>query len=164
MPAIGTPLPGVTPAPVVTCDMATLAQPKIKRNTVRPHIISNARNRPVPARLSAPVATRRVPRVSILKMWDKIFHKMRECAKLLNQMVGAEGFEPPTLCSQSRCATRLRYAPTPVDCIARSGGIRVIAIVVIGYAAIALMGLEFSGFSKNVGCGCLAMSWPSLLP
>jgi hypothetical protein len=26
-------------------------------------------------------------------------------------MVGAEGFEPPTLCSQSRCATRLRYAP-----------------------------------------------------
>jgi hypothetical protein len=27
-------------------------------------------------------------------------------------MVGAEGFEPPTLCSQSRCATRLRYAPT----------------------------------------------------
>lgn len=28
-------------------------------------------------------------------------------------LVGAEGFEPPTLCSQSRCATRLRYAPTP---------------------------------------------------
>src|SRR5262245_27821269 len=26
-------------------------------------------------------------------------------------MVGAEGFEPPTLCSQSRCATRLRHAP-----------------------------------------------------
>jgi hypothetical protein len=26
-------------------------------------------------------------------------------------MVGAEGFEPPALCSQSRCATRLRYAP-----------------------------------------------------
>lgn len=26
-------------------------------------------------------------------------------------MVGAEGFEPPTLCSQSRCATGLRYAP-----------------------------------------------------
>ena len=32
-------------------------------------------------------------------------------------MVGAEGFEPPTLCSQSRCATRLRYAPIPsFDC------------------------------------------------
>ena len=28
-------------------------------------------------------------------------------------MVGAEGFEPPTLCSQSRCATRLRHAPMP---------------------------------------------------
>jgi hypothetical protein len=33
--------------------------------------------------------------------------------KVLNPLVGAEGFEPPTLCSQSRCATRLRYAPTP---------------------------------------------------
>jgi hypothetical protein len=31
---------------------------------------------------------------------------------LLILLVGAEGFEPPTLCSQSRCATRLRYAPT----------------------------------------------------
>ena len=29
-------------------------------------------------------------------------------------MVGAERFELPTLCSQSRCATRLRYAPTPL--------------------------------------------------
>ena len=28
-------------------------------------------------------------------------------------VVGAEGFEPPTLCSQSRCATKLRYAPVP---------------------------------------------------
>ena len=27
------------------------------------------------------------------------------------KLVGAEGFEPPTACSQSRCATRLRYAP-----------------------------------------------------
>src|SRR3984893_10896673 len=27
-------------------------------------------------------------------------------------VVGSEGFEPPTLCSQSRCATRLRHAPT----------------------------------------------------
>src|ERR1043166_5381895 len=31
---------------------------------------------------------------------------------LLILLVGAEGFEPPTLCSQSRCATRLRHAPT----------------------------------------------------
>ena len=26
-------------------------------------------------------------------------------------MVGVVGFEPTTLCSQSRCATRLRYTP-----------------------------------------------------
>ncbi len=41
-----------------------------------------------------------------------------------SELVGAEGFEPPTLCSQSRCATRLRYAPTSVDCIARMPCIR----------------------------------------
>ena len=29
-------------------------------------------------------------------------------------LVGAEGFEPPTSCSQSRCATRLRHAPQPL--------------------------------------------------
>ncbi len=28
------------------------------------------------------------------------------------KLVGARGFEPPTPCSRSRCATRLRYAPT----------------------------------------------------
>ncbi len=27
-------------------------------------------------------------------------------------MVGATGFEPATPCSQSRCATKLRHAPT----------------------------------------------------
>ena len=43
----------------------------------------------------------------------QIEERMRERAKRLILMVGAEGFEPPTLCSQSRCATRLRYAPTP---------------------------------------------------
>src|SRR4030095_4224997 len=31
------------------------------------------------------------------------------------KVVGAEGFEPPALWSQTRCATRLRYAPTAVD-------------------------------------------------
>ena len=34
-------------------------------------------------------------------------------------MVGVEGFEPPTHCSQSNCATRLRYTPTssePLNC------------------------------------------------
>jgi hypothetical protein len=33
-----------------------------------------------------------------------------------SSMVGAEGFEPPTLCSQSRCATRLRHAPPDCYC------------------------------------------------
>ncbi len=32
-------------------------------------------------------------------------------------MVGEEGFEPPTLCSQSRCATRLRYSPYFYICL-----------------------------------------------
>jgi hypothetical protein len=34
-------------------------------------------------------------------------------AKLLMQMVGVIGFEPTTPSSRTRCATRLRYTPTP---------------------------------------------------
>src|SRR6266851_3054483 len=39
-------------------------------------------------------------------------------------VVGARGFEPPTSCSQSRCATRLRHAPEPQarDISARASG------------------------------------------
>ena len=33
------------------------------------------------------------------------------------RLVGARGFEPPTPCSQSRCATRLRHAPISGLCI-----------------------------------------------
>ncbi len=39
------------------------------------------------------------------------------------KLVGAEGFEPPTLCSQSRCATRLRYAPTLLLIVSRTDSI-----------------------------------------
>ena len=35
-------------------------------------------------------------------------------------LVGASGFELATLCSQSRCATRLRYAPTKNAILARN--------------------------------------------
>ena len=31
--------------------------------------------------------------------------------KWLLQLVGVEGFEPPTPCTQNKCATRLRYTP-----------------------------------------------------
>ncbi len=34
--------------------------------------------------------------------------------RILLRVVGVEGFEPPTSCSQSRRATRLRYTPNPV--------------------------------------------------
>jgi hypothetical protein len=34
------------------------------------------------------------------------------CRIEAQEMVGETGFEPATLCSQSRCATRLRYSPT----------------------------------------------------
>src|SRR5688500_14370645 len=34
---------------------------------------------------------------------------------LLKDVVGAEGFAPPSLWSHTRCATRLRYAPTRCD-------------------------------------------------
>ena len=35
----------------------------------------------------------------------------RQCVNLFFLLVGAAGFEPATSCSQSRRATKLRYAP-----------------------------------------------------
>ena len=37
-------------------------------------------------------------------------------------MVGEEGFEPPTLWSQTRCATKLRYSPSTGSCNASQRG------------------------------------------
>ncbi len=34
-------------------------------------------------------------------------------------MVGEEGFEPPTLWSQTRCATKLRYSPKSMGWLTR---------------------------------------------
>jgi hypothetical protein len=39
------------------------------------------------------------------------YTRMASRARLSRSLVGARGFEPPTPCSQSRCATRLRHAP-----------------------------------------------------
>ena len=60
-----------------------------------------------------------------MHMWGFVgLQTNRPIDKLLILLVGAEGFEPPTLCSQSRCATRLRYAPTLFDCSADSSPFR----------------------------------------
>ncbi len=40
------------------------------------------------------------------------YGRMRESQAIDTKLVGVEGFEPPTLWSQTRCATRLRYTPT----------------------------------------------------
>ncbi len=35
------------------------------------------------------------------------------------KVVGEEGFEPPTLWSQTRCATKLRYSPRIMSAMCR---------------------------------------------
>src|SRR5674476_926710 len=47
-------------------------------------------------------------------------------------LVGAIGFEPTTLWSQTRCATRLRYAPTSRYCNGSQRRLRCEAIVFVG--------------------------------
>src|SRR5690606_2226061 len=42
-------------------------------------------------------------------------HAAKTCRQTPRTLVGAEGFEPPTFCSQSRRATRLRYTPTTLN-------------------------------------------------
>jgi hypothetical protein len=54
------------------------------------------------------------PDLSVLNPRD-----LRRESQADRKVVGAEGFEPPTLWSQTRCATRLRYAPTELVSHAR---------------------------------------------
>ncbi len=47
-----------------------------------------------------------------LKLYQPQMQKSRSIsATAFSNMVGEEGFEPPTLWSQTRCATKLRYSP-----------------------------------------------------
>ena len=48
--------------------------------------------------------------------WPNIvkYPRLEISSKPLKVLVGERGFEPPTLCSQSRCATWLRHSPTAV--------------------------------------------------
>ena len=48
------------------------------------------------------------------KFWDSAIGVSNFLLQLQGILVGARGFEPRTPCAQGRCATRLRYAPTPV--------------------------------------------------
>jgi hypothetical protein len=52
-----------------------------------------------------------------------IVNYIRVSSDISTKLVGAEGFEPPTLCSQSRCATRLRHAPCRSPCDREGAGI-----------------------------------------
>jgi hypothetical protein len=56
------------------------------------------------------------PRQSDVRSTGDNWH--RRLTLILN--IGARGFEPPTLCSQSRCSTRLSYAPTGPGMVAAS--------------------------------------------
>src|SRR6185436_19472117 len=42
----------------------------------------------------------------------KVRHERKTVFHPKRRMVGATGFEPATSCSQSKCSTRLSYAPT----------------------------------------------------
>src|SRR5215470_17747990 len=64
-----------------------------------------------------PAANRRNHALALIDLSDpvqsggEIAPQSRE--EKYQRMVGARGFEPRTPCAQGRCATRLRYAPTP---------------------------------------------------
>ena len=50
--------------------------------------------------------------IFILKCKKAVAPSITKSATAFFNVVGEEGFEPPTLWSQTRCATKLRYSPT----------------------------------------------------
>ncbi len=49
--------------------------------------------------------------INSTNLTSSYFMKNWKLLKVLKNMVGETGFEPATLCSQNRCATRLRHSP-----------------------------------------------------
>ena len=64
---------------------------------------------------------RRKPKSMLANVSTNISNKTQVFDNKDGVLVGAAGFELATLCSQSRCATRLRYAPT---CVTSFGTLR----------------------------------------
>ena len=70
-------------------------------------------------------------------------------ARKKSRLVGAERFELPTLCSQSRCATRLRHAPMP-DFPPRKGSLSRSLRGVRSYGCIAFQSSIYNGMAAFV--------------
>jgi hypothetical protein len=73
------------------------------------HALATARAAEAERRRSS-TAFRHSPRKSGLETGARKRQSIRDRSAL--KLVGVRGFEPPTPCSRSRCATRLRYTPT----------------------------------------------------
>src|SRR5215203_3118966 len=54
----------------------------------------------------------------------------------IGSMVGETGFEPATLCSQSRCATRLRHSPTSRPLTAAARGVNQFELAALSLSAL----------------------------
>lgn|SRR5690606_3065247 len=60
---------------------------------------------------ASPAAKPQAPRPSFARSFGVDIHSAADPPPQATEVVGVEGFEPPTPCSQSKCATRLRYTP-----------------------------------------------------
>ena len=64
----------------------------------------------------------KVPPDSDTSLIHATIAEFRQRAYSLVRVVGEGGFEPPTSCSQSRCATGLRYSPRQAPSVVAASG------------------------------------------
>src|SRR6266496_739466 len=88
-------------------------------------------------------------------------------------MVGATGFEPATSCSQSKCSTRLSYAPKtgPTLSLQRQQGAMTISPNGTGYLRFAICDKPACDYdcaaqigNRNRDPDTLELAWPLTLP
>ena len=115
--------PGVSGPGSMSKQAASGANEQPNSNRLYVEQIAFRGNRALPLRaleaVAAPYLGRDLSAADIEELRDALTHRYTEhgymCFRahsLHINLVGAAGFEPATLCSQSRCATRLRHAPT----------------------------------------------------
>ena len=106
--------PGVSGPGSMSKQAASGANEQPNSNRLYVEQIAFRGNRALPLRtleaVAAPYLGRDLSAADIEELRDALTHRYTEHGYI--NLVGAAGFEPATLCSQSRCATRLRHAPT----------------------------------------------------
>ena len=104
-----------------------------------------------PTELRAPGTTQPAVTLQLRLLWVIRWALVSQsCQAPLTVVVGVEGFEPPTLWSQTRCATKLRYTPTFFIWLSPSKEVRILPMLPLAVNAFQQIISHIKGLAPSI--------------